>query len=189
MGHEAFASEPPANRSGSPEAAPFLPPPESRLLFQLRLKIPEFSQGRGQHPGLADECGYENGIQDLILARACAGCRSHVHLEALVRTGCGGSSHGQKLCRFGVQALGPQGIKVLEGGEDHELRAAGHDPQDEGHSAQHLLAVGVDILLQGFGLIQEGFDQGFVLGLHRRRYLRPHSCCFRFASLEPGKSE
>ncbi len=94
-----------------------------------------------------------------------------MHLEALVCAGCGGSGHGQKLRRFGVQALWPQGIKVLEGGEDHELWAAGHNPQNEGDGAKHLLGVGVDVFLEGIGLLQEGFDQGFVLGFHQRRLL------------------
>ena len=95
---------------------------------------------------------------------------AHVHLQALVRARGGGGGDGQKLRGLGLQAAGPQSIEVLEGGEDHELRAAGHDPQDEGHDAQHLLGVVEDVLLQGVAVPQEGFDEGlcFRVSLYLR---------------------
>ena len=63
-------------------------------------------------------------------------------------------------------ALWPQGIEVLEAGEDHELRAAGHDLQDEGHLTQHLFSVVEDVLLNGGAVLQEGFDEVFIFGFH-----------------------
>jgi len=49
--------------------------------------------------------------------------------------------------------------------------ATGHDPQYEGDGAQHLLGIGLDLLLQGFALLQMGFDQGFIFWFHGRRLL------------------
>ena len=66
------------------------------LLFPFRpaLELLERAQRRGQHPGLADEGGDEDRIQDLVLARPRARRGSHVQLQALVRAGGGGGSDG-----------------------------------------------------------------------------------------------
>lgn len=89
-----------------------------------------------------------------------------MHLQALVRATASGCGHGQELRNLGLQALRPQGIEVLQAGEDHELRSAGHDLQDKGHGAQHLFGVVEDVLLERGAVLQEGFDQGLVFGLH-----------------------
>jgi len=93
-------------------------------------------------------------------------CRLHVHLKTALCSGTSRRGYGQKLSSLGIQAPGTQRIEVLQAGEDHELRVLCHNLQDEGHLAEHLLAVSKYVLLDGFCVIEESLDQMLILFFH-----------------------